>query len=199
MLVGRPNVGKSTLFNRVTRSRRAIVTPVPGTTRDVLAQPVEWQGTHFQLTDTGGMFGASEDPLHELVLERGRRAIGDADLLVLVVDGREGLVGGDREIAQAVRDAGKPALLAVNKTDDRRARSGALEMYQLGFDPVFEIAAEHGDGVGDLLDAIVACAPSRPASLGGQLSNRPKSPSPSSVGRMPASPRWSIGYFAKSG
>jgi GTPase len=164
VLVGRPNVGKSTLFNRVTRTRRAIVNPVPGTTRDVLAQTVEWQGTHFLLTDTGGMFGASEDPLHELVLERGRRAIGDADLLVLVVDGREGLVGGDREVAQAVREAGKPALLAVNKMDDRRARSGALEMYQLGFDPVFEIAAEHGDGIGDLLDAIVRALPASGAS-----------------------------------
>jgi GTP-binding protein len=164
VLVGRPNVGKSTLFNRLTRTRRAIVTPIPGTTRDVLAQPVEWEGTHFELTDTGGMFGASEDPLHELVLERGRRAISDADLLVLVVDGREGLVGGDREIARAVREAGKPALLAVNKIDDRRARSGALEMYQLGFDPVFEIAAEHGDGVGDLMDAIVRALPASGAS-----------------------------------
>ena len=116
MLVGRPNVGKSTLFNRLTRTRRAIVTAIPGTTRDVLAQPVEWEGTRFELTDTGGMFGASEDPLHALVLERGRRAIGDADLLVLVVDGREGLVGGDREIAKVIREAGKPALLAINKT-----------------------------------------------------------------------------------
>lgn len=159
VLVGRPNVGKSTLFNRLTRTRRAIVNPVPGTTRDVLAQQVEWQGTHFQLTDTGGMFGASEDPLHEVVLERGRRAIGEADLLVLVVDGREGLVAGDREIAQAVREAAKPVLLAMNKIDDRRARSGALEMYQLGFDPVFEIAAEHGEGIGDLLDAIVHALP----------------------------------------
>ncbi len=164
VLVGRPNVGKSTLFNRLTRTRRAIVTPIPGTTRDVLAQPVEWEGTHFELTDTGGMFGASEDPLHELVLERGRRAISDADLLVLVVDGREGLVGGDRDIARAVREAGKPALLAVNKIDDRRARSGALEMYQLGFDPVLEIAAEHGDGVGDLMDAIVRALPASGAS-----------------------------------
>jgi len=164
VLVGRPNVGKSTLFNRVTRMRRAIVTSIPGTTRDVLAQPVEWEGTRFELTDTGGMFGASEDPLHALVLERGRRAIGDADLLVLVVDGREGLVGGDREIAQVIREAGKPALLAINKLDDKRARSGALEMYQLGFDPVFEIAAEHGDGVGDLLDAIVRELPASGAS-----------------------------------
>jgi GTP-binding protein len=160
VLVGRPNVGKSTLFNRLTRTRRAIVTPIPGTTRDVLAQPIEWEGTRFELTDTGGMFGASEDPLRRLVLERGRRAINDADLLVMVVDGREGLVGGDREIARAVREAGKPALLAVNKIDDRRARSGALEMYQLGFDPVFEIAAEHGDGVADLMDAIVRALPS---------------------------------------
>src|SRR5687767_5282677 len=109
VLVGRPNVGKSTLFNRLTRTRRAIVTPIAGTTRDVLAQTVEWQGATFELTDTGGMFGASEDPLHELVLERGRRAIAEADLLVLVVDGREGVVPGDQEIARAVRAADRPA------------------------------------------------------------------------------------------
>ena len=180
MLVGRPNVGKSTLFNRVTRTRRAIVTPVPGTTRDVLTQPVEWEGVGFELTDTGGMFGASEDPLHQLVAERGRRAIGDADLLVLVVDGREGLVGGDREIAQAVREAGKPALLAVNKIDDRRARDGALDMYQLGFDPVFEIAAEHGDGVGDLLDAIVRALPS---GSGAESATKPSEVAVAIVGR----------------
>jgi GTP-binding protein len=155
VLVGRPNVGKSTLFNRLTRTRRAIVTPIPGTTRDVIAQPVEWQGARFELTDTGGMFGASEDPLHALVLERGKRAIADADLLVLVMDGREGLVPGDHEIAAAVREADKPVLLVVNKTDDRKARAGVTEFYQLGFDPVFEISAEHGEGVGDLLDAIV--------------------------------------------
>src|SRR5262247_2528346 len=119
VLVGRPNVGKSTLFNRLTGTRRSIVTPIPGTTRDVIAQPVEWQGARFELTDTGGMFGASQDPLHELVLERGRRAIDAADLLVLVADGREGVVPGDLDIARTVREAGKPALLAVNKTDDR--------------------------------------------------------------------------------
>jgi GTP-binding protein len=163
VLVGRPNVGKSTLFNRLTKTRRAIVTTVPGTTRDVIAQPVEWRGSHFELTDTGGMFGASEDPLHALVLERGRRAIQDADLLVLVADGREGLVAGDREISKVVREAGKQALLAVNKIDDRRAASGVIDMYQLGFDPVLEVSAEHGDGVGDLLDAIVEALPRRTA------------------------------------
>jgi GTP-binding protein len=152
--VGRPNVGKSTLFNRLTQTRRAIVAPVPGTTRDVMAQSTDWQGIPFMLVDTGGMFGASEDPLHALVLERGRKAIAEADLLVLVVDGRDGLAPGDREIAEVVRAAGKPALLAVNKTDDRRGRAGAVEFYELGFDPVIEVSAEHGEGTGDLLDAV---------------------------------------------
>jgi len=155
VLVGRPNVGKSTLFNRITGKRRAIVTPIAGTTRDVIAHPAEWRGVPFEVIDTGGMFGASEDPLHQVVLERGRRAMLAADLLVLVVDGREGLVPGDHEIAEAVRAANKPALLAINKTDDRRAKAGVVDFYQLGFDPVTEVSAEHGEGVGDLLDEVV--------------------------------------------
>lgn len=155
VLVGRPNVGKSTLFNRLTGTRRAIVTAMAGTTRDVLAQPAEWQGTDFELIDTGGMFGASEDPLHALVLERGRRAIAAADLLVLVVDGRDGLVPSDREIAQVIRAADRPALVAMNKVDDKRARASASEFFELGFDQILEISAEHGRGMGDLLDAII--------------------------------------------
>ena len=159
VLVGRPNVGKSTLFNRLTGTRRAIVAPVPGTTRDVLTHPVVWQDLGFELTDTGGMFGASQDPLHQLVFERGRRALDEADVVVFVVDGREGLVSGDEEIAAAARAAGVPVLLVVNKTDDRRAQSGALEIYRLGFDPVIEISAEHGHGVGELLDEITTRLP----------------------------------------
>ena len=103
VLAGRPNVGKSTLFNRILGSRRAIVTPVPGTTRDVIEQSATWRGVTFTLTDTGGMFGASEDPLHQSVLEHGRRALGTAHLVVFVVDGREGLMGGDKTIAQTLR------------------------------------------------------------------------------------------------
>jgi GTP-binding protein len=155
VLVGRPNVGKSTLFNRLTGRRRAIVTTVPGTTRDVIAHPAEWRGRQFELVDTGGMFGQSEDPLHNVVLERGRRAIASADLLVFVVDGREGLVPGDREITTVVREADRPVILAINKADDRRSQAGTLEFYQLGFDHVHEISAEHGTGTGDLLDTIV--------------------------------------------
>src|SRR5581483_7205277 len=155
VLVGRPNVGKSTLFNRMTGSRRAIVAPVAGTTRDALTRPVVWRGTGFDLFDTGGLFGASEDPLHELVVEQGKRAIAQADLLVFLVDGREGLVPGDQQIAAALRATGRPVLLAINKTDDKRSRASAMEFFQLGFDPVLEISAEHGHGVAELLDAIV--------------------------------------------
>jgi GTP-binding protein len=155
VLVGRPNVGKSTLFNRLSGTRRAIVTAIPGTTRDVIAQPAEWRGVRFELVDTGGMFGASRDPLHALVVARGRRALAQADLLVFIVDGREGLVSADREIAQVIREASIPAVLAINKTDDRRARGGLLEFAELGFDPMVEISAVHGEGTGDLLDAVV--------------------------------------------
>jgi GTP-binding protein len=137
------------------------VAPVPGTTRDTIAQPVVWRGTQFQLVDTGGMFGASEDPLHDLVVRQGRKALGEADVLVFVVDGREGLVSGDEEIASALRTASAPVVVAVNKTDDKRARGRAPEFYQLGFDPVVEVAAEHGEGVGDLLDEVTSRLPAR--------------------------------------
>ncbi|HEX3703036.1 MAG TPA: ribosome biogenesis GTPase Der [Vicinamibacterales bacterium] len=155
VLVGRPNVGKSTLFNRITGSRRAIVAPMAGTTRDSLARPAIWRGQAFQLSDTGGLYGASEDPLHDLVVRQGQRAILGADLLVLVVDGREGLVPGDQTIARELREANRPVILAINKADDKRARDAAMDFYALGLDPIVEISAEHGQGVGDLLDEIV--------------------------------------------
>ena len=196
MLVGRPNVGKSTLFNRITGSRRAIVTAIAGTTRDVNALPADWRGATFNLVDTGGMFGASEDPLHELVVAQGRRALESADVLVFVVDGREGLVPADESIAAALRSANAPVLLAVNKTDDKRARGRALEFYKLGFEPVIEIAAEHGDGTGDLLDEVVAKLPRR--SEIAAPTDTQKRPWPSSVGPTSASRRCSTGCSAKS-
>jgi GTPase len=140
----------------MTGSRRAIVAPVAGTTRDALARPVIWQGASFMLLDTGGLFGASEDPLHELVVQQGQRAIAGADVLVMVVDGREGLLPGDERIARELRETGRPVLLALNKTDDNRSRASVMEFFQLGFDPVTEISAEHGHGVAELMDEIVA-------------------------------------------
>ena len=149
-------MGKSTLFNKITGGRRAIVAPVAGTTRDSLARPAVWQGVTFQLFDTGGLYGASEDPLHDLVVVQGKRAIVGADLLVLVVDGRDGLVSGDETIARELRQSGQPVILAINKIDDNRARHATMDFYTLGIEPVVEISAEHGTGVGDLLDEIVA-------------------------------------------
>ncbi len=161
VLVGRPNVGKSTLFNRIARTRRSIVAPVAGTTRDVITHVVTWEGHRFRLTDTGGMFGASRDPLHAEVSAKGHRAIAGADLVVVLVDGVEGLVPADLEVAQAVRVADKPAVLVVNKWDDRRARAGALEFFQLGIEPVTEVSAEHGQGITDLLDLVTSQLGSR--------------------------------------
>jgi GTP-binding protein len=155
VLVGRPNVGKSTLFNRMTGSRRAIVAPVAGTTRDALSRAVVWRGTSFELFDTGGLYGASEDPLQELVVRQGQKAVKSADLLIFVVDGREGLVPADEAIATDLRQVGLPVILAINKTDDKRALGSALEFYRLGFEPVVEISAEHGQGVAELLDEVV--------------------------------------------
>jgi GTP-binding protein len=159
-LVGRPNVGKSTLFNRITGARRSIVAPVAGTTRDVLTAPAEWGDRRFALMDTGGLFGASEDPLHELVVQHGLKALETADVIVFVTDGKDGLVPGDEEIARRVRTAGTPVLVAVNKTDDKGARSRVVDFYALGFEPVLEVSAEHGDGVYELLDEIVRRLPS---------------------------------------
>jgi GTP-binding protein len=182
VLVGRPNVGKSTLFNRMTGSRRAIVAPIAGTTRDALARPVVWRGVSFELFDTGGLYGASEDPLHELVVQHGQRAMAHADLLVFLVDGREGLIPGDERIARDLRETGHPVLLAINKTDDKRSQKSVMEFFQLGFDPVLEISAEHGTGVAELLDEIVKVLGAK----GSELAADTHSPAPSTQHPAPS-------------
>jgi len=162
VLVGRPNVGKSTLFNRITGTRRSIVAPVAGTTRDVLEGAAAWKDRPFTLVDTGGLFGATTDPLHALVVEHGLKALATADVFIFVLDAQEGLMTGDEEIAQRLRATGKPVLLAINKTDDKRARARAIEFYQMGFEDGFETSAEHGDGIYELLDAVLALLPTGP-------------------------------------
>ena len=167
-LVGRPNVGKSTLFNRLTGTRRAIVTSMAGTTRDVLVRPVEWQQRVFSLIDTGGVIGASEDPMQAVVADRVRRAAGEVDVVVFVVDGSEGPVPADDDLAQELRILGVPVVVAINKMDKRRARGHVPEFHRFGFETITEIAAEHGQGTGDLLDEVVAQLPaSQVASSGG--------------------------------
>ena len=159
VLAGRPNVGKSTLFNRITRTRRAIVTAIAGTTRDTIEQPVTWNETRFSMVDTGGLFGASEDPLHDLVVEQGNRALAQADLVLVVFDGEAGLVPGDLDVVQQVRALGIPMIAVVNKTDVRTAREAAVQFFELGLNPIVEISAEHGSGVDDLLDEVVKRLP----------------------------------------
>ena len=159
VLVGRPNVGKSTLFNRIAGSRRAIVTPIAGTTRDILRQFVDWAGRTFELVDTGGLFGASSDPLQDYVSGHGLKALEQADLIVLLVDGRDGLVPADADVAERARRTGVPLVVAVNKVDHQGMTSRTGEFYELGIDPVVSITAEHGLGIGELLDDIVSRLP----------------------------------------
>lgn len=161
VLIGRPNVGKSTLFNRVSGARSAIVTPVAGTTRDILRQPVEWLGREFELVDTGGLFGASSDPLQEVVARHGLREIETAALLVVLVDGQDGLMPADEEVVTHARRVGVPLVLAVNKVDNPKQKDRSADFFELAISPVLTVAAEHGLGVGDLLDEIVARLPGR--------------------------------------
>ena len=155
VLVGRPNVGKSTLFNRITGTRRAIVAPIAGTTRDIIAGRRRMAGRAASPSSTPAACSArARIRCTSSSCSRAIARIASADLIVFVVDGRDGLVSGDEEIAATVRPSGRPVVLAVNKTDDRKAQARVVEFYALGFEPVIPIASEHGTGVGDLLDAV---------------------------------------------
>lgn len=150
-IVGRQNVGKSTLFNRITSSRRSIVGDHAGLTRDRIRLPVRWQGKLFEVTDTGGMTFFEKEEIPTLVSERVRHAIDDADHVIFVVDGRTELTPTDYELAQLLRQGGTPVSVAVNKCDTPALDSLALQFSELGFAAVFPISAEHGLGIGPLL------------------------------------------------
>ena len=176
-LVGRPNVGKSTLFNRICGRRKAITDGRPGSTRDRNYAQVSWQGAAFELVDTGGLLLGSHDPLLGPATVQAQRAIEEADLVVFVVDGRTGLLPDDAAIARELRRGGKRVVLAVNKLE--AASDGVAEFASLGFERALPISAEHGRGVGDLLDAAleglprVAPAEDEPAPLRIALVGRP--------------------------
>src|SRR3954464_1630192 len=161
--VGRPNVGKSTLFNRVIGRRLAIVEDVPGVTRDRQYAEGDHDGHRFRAVDTGGFIPDSEAQLVRAIREQAEQAVREADVIVLVVDAEEGLSGADRDLARILRKGGKPVLLAANKVDSSKRESGLDlgELHSLGFD-VFAVSAEHGRGVSDLLDAAVAKLPEVP-------------------------------------
>src|SRR5687768_4590800 len=152
-IVGRPNVGKSTLINRLVGTRQAIVDPTPGVTRDRLYAEAEWRGQVFTLIDTGGFEPLREDEIPRKVREQAEQAIREADLIVLVVDGKAGLIATDVEVAAILRRAQKPLFLVVNKLEGRAHEPHTAEFYELGIEPLLPISAEHGQGVGELLDA----------------------------------------------
>lgn len=157
-LVGRPNVGKSTLFNRICGRRKAITDGRPGSTRDRNYGQVTWQGAAFELIDTGGLLLGTDDPLLGPAVEQVQKAIAEADVVLLVTDHRAGLLPDDQAIARQLRRDGKRVLLVVNKVEGAVQEPGS-EFARLGFEEAFPISAEHGQGIGDLLDAALAGLP----------------------------------------
>jgi GTP-binding protein len=156
-IVGRPNVGKSTLFNRIVGDRRSVVHETPGVTRDRIVEATDWTGHAFFLVDTGGIvpFGEKVSDFDALVTQVAKDAIAEADVVLLMVDGQVGPMAWDDAIARELRRSQKPVVLAVNKTEKQSARIGASEFYRLGLGEPFEISALHGIGVGDLMDRVI--------------------------------------------
>lgn len=153
-IVGRPNVGKSTLFNRLVGERRAIVDNLPGVTRDRNYAEAQWDGRKYLLVDTGGIESATEGQLEENVQAQSRLAVAEADVVIFLFDGKTGLNPLDREAVDLLRRANKPVLFAVNKLDSRQRGDNLYEFYSLGIEPLYSISAEHGLGIGELFDDV---------------------------------------------
>ncbi|MBA3246158.1 MAG: 50S ribosome-binding GTPase, partial [Actinobacteria bacterium] len=158
-IVGFPNVGKSTLINRLTESRQAVVHETPGVTRDRKELVCEWNGVHFLLIDTGGVDDLATDVFSPEIAKQARAAIHEADLILFVVDARHGITPGDEELAVTLRASKKPVFVLANKIDDPRKDFQAAEFHRLGLGDPWPLSALHGLGTGDLLDEVVAKLP----------------------------------------
>src|SRR6185312_8706284 len=159
-IVGRPNVGKSTLFNRLTGSRRAIVGDEPGITRDRLYGETTWQGRRLRIVDTGGIIPDDKDFIPAEIFRQARFAFEEAAAIVLVVDVRTELAAPDMELARLLRRLGKPLFLAVNKVDSTKLEAQAENFRTLGIENLYMVSSEHGTGSAELLDAILEAVPS---------------------------------------
>src|SRR5271167_1659 len=168
-IVGRPNVGKSTLFNRLVGSRRAIVGDEPGITRDRLYGDVEWAGHRFRVVDTGGIVPDDQQLIPSEIFRQARVALEEADAIVLVVDGRTELASPDIDLARLLLRTGKPLLLAVNKADTPQLEPYAEEFRSLGIKQLFPISAENGNGIAELLEHALTVMPAREAKEKPQL------------------------------
>ena len=160
-IVGFPNVGKSTLVNRLTESRAAVVHETPGVARDRKELIAEWNGKRFLLVDTGGLDIAGTDPITRSVAEQAKAAVDEADLVLFLTDARAGITPGDEELAQILRAARKPVIVIANKIDDPDQDALAFEFHRLGLGDPVPLSAMHGHGTGDLLDTVVARLPGR--------------------------------------
>ncbi|HEY8489917.1 MAG TPA: ribosome biogenesis GTPase Der [Dehalococcoidia bacterium] len=158
-LVGRPNVGKSALFNRITGRRVALVEDQPGTTRDRIYGEAEWTGTRFRVVDTGGVDESGRIPFAALVREQVLQAVAEADVILFVVDAREGITAADEEIATLLRPVEKPVILVANKADNEERRQAAVQFWELGVGEPAPVSAFHASGLADLLDQVVPLLP----------------------------------------
>lgn len=158
-IVGRPNVGKSTLFNRIVGQRIAIVEDVPGITRDRLYAEAEWRDRQFVVTDTGGLLFNETDPLRVQVAQQAQLAMDEADVILFLVDAKEGLTGADQSLADELRKPRVPVLLVANKVDNERLEQESAEFYRLGLGEVHPVSAIHGRGLAELLDAVFDAFP----------------------------------------
>jgi GTP-binding protein len=158
-IVGRPNAGKSTLFNRLLRQRKAVVDNLPGVTRDRNFGQAKWEDQSFVLVDTGGLDPREEEGILGRVQEQTRLAIAQADAIIFLFDGREGINPADAEAVDLLRRAGKPVFFAVNKIDGEKQEGLAVDFFSLGIERLFPISTAHGRGLGDLMDEVVACLP----------------------------------------
>ena len=155
-IVGRPNVGKSTLFNKLIGDRLSIVKNEPGVTRDRLYREMEWSGKEFLLVDTGGLEPKTDDFMMNKIKEQAQVAIDEADVVIFLVDGKAGITGLDEDVANVLRKKDKKVVVAVNKIDNyMRDQENILEFYALGFEEVVGISGEHKINLGDLLDAVI--------------------------------------------
>jgi GTPase len=161
VIAGRPNVGKSTLLNRILGRREAIVEEQPGVTRDRKAVTADWLGTSFTLIDTGGWLSADAGHLDGKVSQQSEQAVAQADVVLFVVDASVGVTAEDAAVAEVLRGSGAPILLVANKVDDAKHEAGIWELLALGMGDPHPVSAQHGRGTGDLLDAVVALLPSR--------------------------------------
>lgn len=154
-IVGRPNVGKSTIFNRIVGERISIVEDIPGVTRDRIYSSAEWLIHQFNLIDTGGIEIDGEEEILKLMREQAELAIAEADVIIFMVDAKAGITAADSEVSKILFKAKKPVVLAVNKVDNLKQMDEIYDFYTLGFGEPFAISGAHGTGLGDLLDEVV--------------------------------------------